>query len=209
MWLSIVVSCACIGQVAPLTENSRGGEAGDSGQTTLIVVAHAGRSGSEFLVMRARDDSISWQFIEGKGYTEGGVDPEGEVTKSGVVPGDAKALKEAFKATLGEITDKERPKGPDQRVPARFSLILIDSSGVKTCELVSKAQRVRLVSAIGTKEAFAAAKKKVPFSIRIMMADLLHVETNPFLADPVIPRKDGPGSERPQLPRARLQSEAR
>lgn len=167
--------------------------------TTLIVVASRGGDpgGTEFLVMRAAGGTISWSFICPIGFTKEGIDPEGEAEATGAIIGNSSLLTGAFRAMRGEITEKKQPaRDKDQRVPADFSLILLDSTGVKTCQLWSTKQRMRLVHGDDLKAVFSEVRMKV-FGVGYLMPDLLQVGKNPNLAEPRVPVQGGPA---PQLP---------
>lgn len=161
---------------------------------TLIVVASDGNETGthEFLVLRATRDIVSWKFMEAKGGTKKGLDPEGETLQEGTVRGNSKMLTSAFRATLGEIIDtKQPPLGNQQRVPCNVSIILIDSAGVRTSQLWSGNQRRRLVDGEELKAVFSEVRKKV-FGRAIKMPDLLRVGMDPNLAEPKIPVQNGP-----------------
>jgi hypothetical protein len=207
MLLPMVLSIVIIGQTPastpsgaftpPATSNAE-----KENTTTLIVVASTGGDPgeTEFLVMRAAGGTISWSFICPRGFTKEGVDPEGEAEETGTIAGDSKLLTGAFRAMLGEITEKKQPKrAKTQRVPADFSLILIDSAGVKTCQLLSTKQRMRLVHGDDLKAVFSEVRKKV-FGVGYLMPDLLQVGTNPDLGEPKVPVQGGPNWRAPQLP---------
>jgi hypothetical protein len=170
--------------------------------TTLIVAGSRGSAfrETEFLVMREKDGTISWSFIDPIGRTTEGVDPEGEVKAAGTIGGDSKLLTGAFRAMLGEITEKKSPKiGKDQRIPADFSLILINSEGVKTCELWSIKQRMRLVHGGELKDIFSEVRKKV-FGKGYTMPDLLLVGKDPYLGEPNVSLHFGPPNQLPPPP---------
>lgn len=171
--------------------------------TTLIVVGSRGSDAraTEYLVMREKDGTISWSFIDRIGYTREGIDPEGVVEANGTIDGDSKLLTGAFRAMLGEITEKKPPKrDKGQRVPADFSLILVNSEGVKTCELWSLKQRMRLVHGGELKDLFGEVRKKV-FGVGYLMPDLLLVGKDPYLGEPKVPLQYGPPNQLPPLPK--------
>jgi hypothetical protein len=203
MSLSLMLSMVVLGQFA----TPREARPDDGGTATLIVVA-SGRSeegANEFLVLEAAGNTVSWSFIEAKGFTENGVDPEGVVVQKGTVRGDAKLLKSAYRSTLGEITDAappQRRKQPtfrrkQQRIPRYFSLIFIDSAGVKTCQLWSGEQQRRLVDGDDLKAVFSEVRKKV-FGVGYMMPDLLQVGRNPDLAEPRVHIVEGEAPPPPE-----------
>lgn len=171
--------------------------------TTLIVVASRGGDpgGTEFLVMRAAGGKISWSFICPIGFTKEGIDPEGEAEANGVILGDSSLLTGAFRAMRGEITERKQPaRDKAQRIPADFSLILLESTGVKTCQLWSTKQRMRLVHGDDLKAVFSEVRKKV-FGVGYLMPDLLQVGTNPNLAEPKVPVQGGPAPQLPPSPK--------
>jgi hypothetical protein len=170
--------------------------------TALVVVSSSGgeTDENEFLVMRATGNAILWSYIRPEGFTENGVNPVGKIEETGTAAGNAELLKKAFNATLGEITDKTQPPRKEtQRIPRRFSLLLIDESGVKTCQLWSGKQRRRLVHGEELKALFSDVRKLV-FGLGQDMSDLLQVGINPDLAEPRIPIQYGPEWQVPKIP---------
>jgi len=195
---AVILSVAVVGQLATPAEANN--DKGNGDMATLIVVASAGGDPgeNEFLVMRATGDTISWSFICEKGFTDKGVDPEGKVEEKGTIGGNPRLLRKAFRSTLGEITETKQPqRKKNQRVPYTFSLILIDSTGVKTCQLWSGKQQRQLVHGDDLKAVFGEVRKKV-FGVGYMMPDLLQVGTNPALGEPKVPVQGGPNWQTPQ-----------
>ena len=165
----------------------------NNGAATLIIVAsdRSNAGGNEFLVLQAAGATVSWSFIEARGFTKKGLDPEGVVVQKGTVRGDAERLKRAYRSTLGEIPDTVQPRAAKQkRTPRYFSLIFIDSAGVKTCQLWSGEQQRRLVDGEDLNAVFTEVRKKV-FGVGYLMPDLLQVGRNPYLAEPRIPTAEG------------------
>jgi hypothetical protein len=194
--LLVFLSISVVGQLAMPVETSN---VKDENATLIIVASDRSDYGNnEFLVLRAAGDTISWSFIYANGVTERGVNPEGRVEDKGTVPGNSKLLRNAFRATLGEITYTAPPKREkNQRNPCYFSLILIDSIGVKTCQLWSGKQQRQLVHGDDLKSVFGEVRKKV-FGVGYMMSDLLQVGTNPDLSEPMVPMQSGPNWQTPQ-----------
>ncbi|MCE9545514.1 MAG: hypothetical protein K8T25_08350 [Planctomycetia bacterium] len=196
MLFSVVLSIGIVGQLVTPMEAAKDND----GTATLIVVAsdRSDSGNNEFLVMRAAGDTISWAFICAKGFTAIGIDPEGTTEEKGTTGGNSNQLRRAFHATLGEITGAAQPqRGKKQRGPCYFSLILIDSTGVRTCQLWSGKQQRRLVHGDDLKAVFSEVRKKV-FGLGYMMPDLLQVGMNPDLGEPNVPAQGGQNWQTPK-----------
>ena len=148
----------------------------DADTATLMIVASDGGDPGrhEFLIIQAAGDTISWSLVCPKGFTATGVDPEGAVVidkgidpedkgraAQGTIAGNPEQLRKAFRSTLGEIAEAKPPKrGKNVKVPADFSLILMDSAGVRTCQLWSGKQQKQLVFGDDLKDVFDEIRKK-------------------------------------------------
>ncbi len=147
---------------------------------TLIIIASS-NSNFEFLTLQASNDSISWFFKRDDRYKN----EEGEYTgkdiqnREGKVAGKAENLTAAFSKVMNL---EKQPAAPlqiqskfkdDWISPYDFAMVLIDSTGVKTCQLGHK-QQVLLSYCEELKPIFDIARTEVALDKRVMMIDLLY-----------------------------------
>ena len=163
----------------------------DSAKNATLIVVASDRSNSgdnEFLALEASGKSIDWKFMTARGHVARGVDPEGEVEAQGKAAGDATMLRAAFERTLGVLKEGDSHEFPDndKRNPRYFSLMLLQGSHVKTCQLWSKKQHMILVQGNELKEVFSLIRKQV-FGRAYSMPDLWDIGSNPELNDPLTP----------------------
>jgi hypothetical protein len=191
MIFAAILSVALVGQ-----SNQSGEHRPDRASTVTLIVVASDRTpsgGNEFLVLRSLPaNTIAWSFVLAKGFTENGLDPEGETQASGSVQGDAEVLRTAFEKTLGtKKTPVQRPRKGKKRTPDYFSLVLIEPTRVRTCQLWSVQQQKQLIFGKELKSLFSDVRKNV-FGTAYSMPDLLRVGMDRDVSDPEVPTPGGP-----------------
>jgi hypothetical protein len=151
---------------------------------TLVIIASYNSSSSsdfEFLTLRASRDLISWSFHrDNRSQNEKGEFDSKEIQSSeGKIIGEAERLTAAFSKVLN--LEKQTLKSPQNKdisendyiSPHNFALILMDSTGVKTCQLSHK-QQVELSHSEEMKPIFDIVKTSIATDKRIMIRDLFY-----------------------------------
>ena len=146
---------------------------------TLVIIASYNSSSSsdfEFLTLRASRDLISWSFHrDNRSQNEKGEFDSKEIQSSeGKIIGEAERLTAAFSKVLN--LEKQTLKSPQHEVisendyisPYNFALILMDSTGVKTCQLSHK-QQVELSHCEEMKPIFDIVKTNIATEDKLMM----------------------------------------
>lgn len=160
-------------------------------EATLIIVAMSNdideHSSQEFLVLQASENSIFWSFYEAPYYTKG-LDEESLQKRKGKVHGKAERLTAAFskvqnfeKQTLKSSQNHEKPND-GYITPYHFTLILMDSKEVNTCQL-NHEQQVELSHCEELKPIFDIARKKIAGHKMMLMPDLLYAGYEEYLKE--------------------------
>lgn len=147
---------------------------------TLIIIASS-KSNYEFLVLQASEDSIFWSFKrDNRSQNDKGEFYRKEIqNREGKIAGDAGKLTAAFSMVLNlEKQVQESPQSQDKPTedyisPYDFAMLLIDSTGIKSCQLSHK-QQVELSHCEEMKPIFDVARENVVTDKRVMIQDLLY-----------------------------------
>jgi len=146
---------------------------------TLIFIASSNFSNFsdfEFLTLRASHDLISWSYHrDNRSQNEKGEFDSKKIQSSeGKIIGEAERLTAAFSKVLN--LEKQTLKSPQNKdisendyiSPYNFALILMDSTGVKTCQLSHK-QQVELSHCEEMKPIFDIVKTNIATADKLMM----------------------------------------
>ena len=176
---------------------------------TLMIIATS-NANYEFLVLQASHDLISWSFYrdDRSKNEKGEFDSKYTQSREGKVAGKAERLTAAFSKVLNlEKQIPKSPQNPDQSrddyvSPYDFALILMDSTGVKACQLSHK-QQVELSHCEELKPIFDITRTKVAGDKRMMMPDLFYAGHNEYLRETTSRINNSSVPEFPSVPAPR------